>query len=260
MKKLLSFLALIAFAVMIYMNYLSGTGQINQISISEVSANYPTLFTPAGFTFTIWSLIYLAGFIFVINLIIRSYKVKQDDSIRDFSILYTITCIINILWIFSWHHQILWLSEILMLGLLSGLIWLYLKVLQVERTSMAQYFISVIPISLYLGWIMIATVANTSVLLVSLGWDGSPLTEAFWASLVILVAALINVGILVTKRDIFIGLVYLWAAYGIISARAAEQTMAATWVARFAVAGMVLVFLGILYARFVKARKIKADV
>ena len=56
MKKILPVVNLIAFILMIYVNYLSGVGKINDISAGGVSAEYPTLFTPAGFTFSMFSL------------------------------------------------------------------------------------------------------------------------------------------------------------------------------------------------------------
>jgi len=58
MKKLLPLVTLIAFLLMIYVNYLSGIGEINNISAGGVSGKYPTLFTPAGFTFSIWGVSY----------------------------------------------------------------------------------------------------------------------------------------------------------------------------------------------------------
>ena len=48
------------FALVILMNYLSNALPINNTTMSEISANYPTLFTPDGLTFAVWILIYIA--------------------------------------------------------------------------------------------------------------------------------------------------------------------------------------------------------
>ncbi|MER2010564.1 MAG: tryptophan-rich sensory protein, partial [Psychrobacillus sp.] len=44
-------------------NFLGGTGRINNLSQGDVSDMYNTLLTPAGFTFSIWSVIY--GLLFI---------------------------------------------------------------------------------------------------------------------------------------------------------------------------------------------------
>ena len=142
-----------------------------------------------------------------------------------------------------------------MIGLLINLIFLYQVVSQKQYSSIWIYLSTYTPISVYLSWITIAMVANTSVMLSSIGWDGSPLKESFWAALMIIIAAIINLVILIKKRDIFFALVYLWAAYGIIVARSITQSDSNTWIIGSALVGMICVFLGILYARFVRVEK-----
>jgi hypothetical protein len=240
---------------MIYVNYLSGTGKINDISAGGVSALYPTLFTPTGFTFSIWGLIYLFNFLFSIRLFWLSVVSRNENDIEKLSKYFILSCILNISWIYSWHYDVMTLSVLLMLGLLITLILLYQSVSGKRYTSIWSYLSAYTPVSLYLGWICIATVANTSVWLTSLNWDGSPLSEGFWASLMIIIAAFINLAILVKKRDIVFALVYLWAAYGIIIARSGDMNDAGIWVTRAAISGMVMVFMGIFYARFIKIEK-----
>jgi len=259
MKKFLLLTTLIIYGIMIYVNYLSGTGQINGISAGEVSAMYPTLFTPAGFTFSIWGLIYIAGLVFIYRLFRMSDETDNTKLFMALTILYIVSCILNISWIYSWHHYRIWISEILMIGLLITLILLYQKVSEKPYQSLGKYLSTITPISLYLGWICIAMVANTSVLLSSLGWDGSPFTESFWATLMIIIAALLNLIILIRKRDIFFALVFLWAAYGIIMARSEDPINENIWVSRAAIMGMIIVFLGILYARFIRVERSKSS-
>ena len=57
---------LVAFAFVILINVLANALPFNDQTQVEISARYPTLFTPAGFTFSIWSIIYLALLVFVI--------------------------------------------------------------------------------------------------------------------------------------------------------------------------------------------------
>jgi hypothetical protein len=255
MKKTLPFIVIPAFFIMIYINYLSGAGKINDISAGGVSDKYYTLFTPAGFTFSIWGLIYLFNLFFSIRLFWEGVKGRWSRELNSISIYFILTCILNISWIYAWHYDTLALSVLLMLGLLIVLILLYQKVSEKHYTSIWAYLSAYTPISLYLGWICIATVANFSVWLTALMWDGTPFSAAFWASLMLIVAALINLFILVKKRDIVFALVYLWAAYGIYSARLNEGVIEDIWVSRTATGGIIIVSLGILYAGYNMFRK-----
>jgi benzodiazapine receptor len=58
--------SIIAFLFVIAMNVMSNALPINNQSMAEISAKYPSLFTPAGFTFSIWGVIYLALLLFVV--------------------------------------------------------------------------------------------------------------------------------------------------------------------------------------------------
>ena len=50
---------IIGFVLVIIMNTLANTLPINGFTTGELSALYPNLFVPAGFTFSIWGVIYL---------------------------------------------------------------------------------------------------------------------------------------------------------------------------------------------------------
>jgi hypothetical protein len=255
MKKFLPLIVISAFLLMIYVNYLSGAGRINDISAGGVSGIYPTLFTPAGFTFSIWGLIYLFNLFFSIRLFWIGVKGNWSKNLNSISAYFILTCILNISWIFSWHYDKLAISVLLMLGLLLTLILLYHKVSEKHYPSIWSYLSTYTPMSLYLGWICIATVANISVWLASLTWNGNPPGAAFWASLMLIVAALINLFILVKKKDIVFAMVFLWAAYGIFTARSVEAAVESQWVSGSAIAGMIIVLLGILYTGNIILRK-----
>src|SRR5690606_41017164 len=59
MKKTLQISNGLALLATIFINYLSNTGKINNTTIGEVSNQYNSLFTPAGYAFSIWGFIYL---------------------------------------------------------------------------------------------------------------------------------------------------------------------------------------------------------
>ena len=55
----------LAFILALTVNSLANIIPIGGQTTGEISDKYPTLFTPAGFTFSIWSLIYLSLFLFM---------------------------------------------------------------------------------------------------------------------------------------------------------------------------------------------------
>jgi hypothetical protein len=56
--KGISILNFITFALVLTVNALANILPINGLTTGEVSDSYINLFTPAGFTFSIWGLIY----------------------------------------------------------------------------------------------------------------------------------------------------------------------------------------------------------
>ena len=66
-----------------------------------------------------------------------------------------------------------------------------------------------------MGWITIASIANVSVTLVSIGWDGFGMGAETWTTLIVIVALAITLLVLATRRDIGYGLVIVWALIGI---------------------------------------------
>lgn len=62
-----------------------------------------------------------------------------------------------------------------MIALLVTLIILYIRIKSVEHN-----FSDLLPFSVYLGWISVATIANISYVLVEIGWVGFGISEVVW--------------------------------------------------------------------------------
>ena len=65
-QRILQALNVLGFALVLTLNTLANALPINGMNTGEVSALYPNLFVPAGFTFSIWGIIYLLLLGFVI--------------------------------------------------------------------------------------------------------------------------------------------------------------------------------------------------
>lgn len=176
----LALINLLGLTGVLVVNTLANTLPINGITTGELSAEYPNLFVPAGITFAIWGVIYLAlvGFS-VYSVTIRLQKGAAANGRTDFLGVigpwFFISCLANMTWIIAWHHRMIWISEFLMLILLTSLIAIYIRLYIGRVVRPAEKIWVHLPFSIYLGWITVATVANITALLVHLGWSGAPL-------------------------------------------------------------------------------------
>lgn len=203
-----------AYSLMIVLNVLSNTLPINNQTMPEISAKYPSLFTPAGFTFSIWGVIYLALLIFVVYQAMPSQR--DNPTIAGISRPFQISCLGNASWILAWHYDFLNLSLLIMLVLLAMLIRIYRALLiEVERASIAQHLALHLPFSLYMGWITVATIANFSAVQTGNGWDDIGLTAVSWTLLKLATAGAIGATVILRFGDAIFVLVVAWAAYGI---------------------------------------------
>ena len=244
----LSILNILGFLGVVIVNALAVTLPINNKTTEQLSDQYPNLFVPAGLTFSIWGVIYILLAIFVIyGLIIAFRKDTQKLSfIENIGILFFISCLANIGWIFAWHYEILPLSLVLMLLLLGSLITIYLRLRigKSDSTRIEKYLVH-LPFSVYLGWITIATIANVTALLVDVNWNTFGLGEQFWAVAVIIVGIAIALSILFTRKDVFYCLVVDWALLGILLKRLADSTPVQNVIV-ITVVGMVFISIGII--------------
>ena len=205
---------LVAFALVIVINVLSNALPINGQTMPEISAKYPSLFTPAGFTFSIWGVIYLFVLLFVVYQALPSQR--NSPLIGTISPLFKINCAANAVWLTVWHYDLLALSLLVMLVILATLILIYRALLSSnEQSGVAPYITLRLPFSLYTAWITVATIANISVLQTAWGWDSVGLTAVQWAFVKLAVAGAIGVSIVFRVRDAAFVLVIAWAAYGI---------------------------------------------
>lgn len=211
-------LTAVLYVAMIAVNYLAGVGSINNVGTGAVSDAYQNLFTPAGYAFSIWGLIYLLlGAYTVYQFIAVRENKKRLNLFYDLGKYYLATSFINIAWLFSWHYFAIGLSVIFMLGLLYCLIRIADRLTK-EKFSDKEKILVRLPFSLYFGWISVATIANITIFLVSLGWRGFGFGEVFWTILILIVGAAIGILRMLIDKNIPYGLVFLWA-YGAILVR-----------------------------------------
>ena len=217
MKKSIQALAAATFILMVVVNALANILPINGIGTGAVSDSYPNLFAPAGITFAIWGVIYLllaAYTVFQLGLF-KKNRSMSDALMNKVGVVFSISSIANTVWIFSWHYRIIVLSMVLMLIILVCLA-IIVSAIRKESLSLIEKIYVKLPFSIYFGWITVATIANLTTLLVSVGWNGFGLSQSVWAVAIIAIGAIIGIVTILRNKDYPYGLVILWAYAGIV--------------------------------------------
>lgn len=209
--KSLKWVNAFTFAAMVIVNALAEIIPIGGSTTGEISDAYPTLFTPAPLAFSIWGLIYALMLLFVLC----QWSREGEHAVQEIGPWFAVSCLMNTAWIFAWHFDAIVLSLVYMLGLLLALIaiersipavgggWLY-------RLGAEAGF------SIYLGWIIAATIANVSVVLVKLGWNGFGRSEQFWTVAVLIFGALLTLITVIRSGRWLTGAAVLWVYGGIL--------------------------------------------
>ncbi|RAW03332.1 TspO/MBR family protein [Pseudochryseolinea flava] len=200
-----------ALLITLVVNALANILPINGLNTGEVSALYPSLFTPAGITFSIWTVIY----ILLIGFVVFSWLNRSDARIDRLQSWFIVTCVLNASWILVWHFLLPALSVVVMLMLLGALLTIFRIIQSSQFLSTKEIICVSLPFTFYLAWICVATIANVSALLVSAEWQGGFLSPEIWTVLMMVVAAIL--GFVVTRQfgtPAFI-FVVMWALLGI---------------------------------------------
>jgi benzodiazapine receptor len=207
---------IVAFIAVIIVNAMANGIPLNGQNTGEISAKYPSLFTPAGFTFSIWGLIYLSLAAFVIYQALPAQR--NSSLIAKIGPLFMASCAANSAWIFVWHYDLLWLSLLLMAAMLVSLIQIYRTLAAAGPAgSKSEWLFLRLPFSLYTGWITVATIANISCVQFAMGWDDLGLSALDWTLLKLAIAGAIGATVILRTGDIAYVLVIAWAAFGIAS-------------------------------------------
>lgn len=210
-------LVTVTFIAMVATNYAANALPLNGRNTGEISDAYENLFAPVGITFSIWGLIYTLLAVHVLYQWGLFHKGDAENGalLQKVGVLFSLSSLANTAWVFAWHFDQIALSTLLIASILVMLAMIAVTLRDAALTTREHWLVRV-PFSVYFGWLTVATVANITVLLVSLGWDGFGLPLQVWAMIIIAVAAAIGTVTMLRNRDIAYGLVLLWAFIGII--------------------------------------------
>lgn len=232
----------IAYAAVLTVNILSSALPLNGRTAGEISDALPSYLTPAGYTFAIWGLIYLALLGFTVYQALPAQR--ERPFLTQIGWWFVLSSLANVAWLFSWHYGVYALSILFMLALLVTLVAIYLRLGngRVDKPLTERLLVQA-PFSLYLGWITVATIANIASIANYWGWNGFGIAEPVWSAIMMGTAVIIAGLLLINRRDLAYAGVLVWALFGIraaytdVAVVATTALIAAVLVALLALAG-----------------------
>lgn len=215
-KKLWSVIHFLILCLLLVWNYIAQSGSL-PYNMGELSAKYPTLFTPASYAFAIWGVIYLGLMVLGIYMIYCVFKKDKEDAFVVRSAPYLSTAYFFMIhWIWFWGNDQVFIALIMMILILSSLIAGVLR-LRMELWDAPVQFMAFVwwPIDLLFGWICVATIANVTIYLDSIDWQGWGLSEVSWTYIMIGVVTILGLVLIAARNMREVGAVFIWALIAI---------------------------------------------
>ncbi|MEM5567334.1 tryptophan-rich sensory protein [Aerococcus viridans] len=196
---------LIAFAVMIFLNYWSAT------NVGIVANQDPAIIQPAGYAFSIWGIIYILTFIWIVRLFFNRQKAQQI--VDRLSFLPVINFLLNGFWIIAFTQEWLLVSTIIIALLLINLVSMYTRLSDIN----SRQWLDRLPFSIYFAWVTVATIVNIFTWFIGAGIDSFiGLSELSWTNIMLVVASLLMGYIAFSYKDIAFPLVFIWSYIAIL--------------------------------------------
>ncbi len=191
-KYILLTSALISIGLTTYFSLLP----LNWVSQADISNLYSTPITPAGFTFSIWSLIYFSWLALGIYAIVKKPKISK-------SLRYKLATaqILSAAWLIPWHYDYILSSMVIM-----AVIFVFLWQTMWTKKSTDSFF--KYTTWLFFGWIAVASLLNFNVMLIDQQLYSDP---ALFSAISIAIAGFISIYWIHAKKNYIPLLVLIWA-------------------------------------------------
>ena len=200
--------------ITIAINIMSNAIPFNGLTAPEIADRFDVYFVPAGYVFSIWSIIYLGLIAFAVFQLLPTQR--ENPGLRQTGWWFVLNLAANSIWLVLWHYGYFGLSVVVMLTLLISLIVIYQR-LGVGRQAVPageRWFVH-LPFSVYLGWITVATIANITAYLDFANWNGFGIAPEIWMFIILIVAVVVAGLMAYNRQDIAYLLVFIWAFAGI---------------------------------------------
>ena len=235
-SRTLKWTNLIVFLVTIAMNAAAVILPLAGRTTQEISARFEHLFTPANYTFSIWSVLYTLLLVNAVDALRRPDP--EDENVNQARVYLIAANVLNTLWLVMWHNLLIGLTLPIMVTILVCLALAYKHLERAPLTGWAHWAQRV-PVAAYLGWIAVATIANAGNLLVWLGFTGAPLEPTVWACGLALVAGGIGAVLSRTLGGAAFCASLAWGLLGVVNRPSSDAALIGLYIALAVIAVFV---------------------
>lgn len=210
----------------------ANTGAISDANVNPV--------TPAGYAFSIWGLIYLLSLGLAIYQLLPKQRTREVH--RRTGWLLVVAFAASTIWVPIFGTQTIWLSQIVILILLGSLLAVARRLTALGAAdTTAERFLLRLPVTVYLGWALLATAAGFALTFRSFGMGESGAGVTVISIALVLAATAVAV-FAVTRLTAAAGFAFtaIWALVAIIIATYAAP-VAVTAVLAIAIVVVALV-------------------
>jgi hypothetical protein len=181
-------------------------------SVADVSDAHRTLFTPAGYAFAIWGLIYGATLLYAVSALLPSQlDVRFHDRVAPWLLA---TNVLSSLWVACFTTEHFVPSLLIIVATLVCCIAMYSIASDHVLSEHLSHFWR-LPFGLWMSWLAIATLANLSLTLTAAGVSAWPVSAPVWTAILLVFAGISAVSISALFLDPVVSLVVSWATAAI---------------------------------------------
>jgi hypothetical protein len=153
-------------------------------------------------------------------MIIRKNDSYYQKAVDRITLLFRISCVLNIAWIVAFSYVQVELSALFILGFVITLSLICQRLLEIRQ---GKRWLLPLSFGLYAGWLFIATVVNIAAALVKLEWNRFGISEEAWVMIVLPVAVLLVVFVQMRNQNAVFPLPVAWAYFGIYTSLNAPE-------------------------------------
>eukprot|EP00403_Amphidinium_massartii_P010506 CAMPEP_0178425684 /NCGR_PEP_ID=MMETSP0689_2-20121128/28848_1 /TAXON_ID=160604 /ORGANISM="Amphidinium massartii, Strain CS-259" /LENGTH=272 /DNA_ID=CAMNT_0020047351 /DNA_START=1 /DNA_END=819 /DNA_ORIENTATION=+ len=220
-----------SFIAMVASNVLSTKKVFGGKDNKVISDAHPTYVTPDGLTFAVWGMIYLMLTVTTVAQALVSPESTAEELLTakcaftglDTRSRLALAFLLNAVWLPVFSNEKFWAALLIMIGYLLVLLSTWRDV--VNSTTVLDYVLVGMGVSMNSSWIVVATAVNTFLTLGEGGWkdkhgvSGSPVAGCIIAWLVAVLALLV----LILAADPAWAFVAAWALRGIYRMQTIEN-------------------------------------
>ena len=199
-----------AIIIMLVLYSLTATGQMGDTPVGQTSNYQSPLIVPAGYAFSIWSIIYIGIIAFPVY---QWFNHQEGHSCwKQVHLWFAANAIANGVWLVFASYEWYWLSVLIIVFMLVSLYKINDLLREIAKSEdKINFWLEQAVFSIYFGWITLATALNIGAALRYYEWGGLGLSEQVWAMIILPIAGIIAGLVFWKYKDALYAGVVVWA-------------------------------------------------